>query len=382
MPLSNFTRPSIPYANAPLPNDNRFNIITRVLKKPITTDQLDGEFNKLTDNCNILDNKIEDVVAGNIPGSDEPLNAGKFLTTDGHSNLSFVNVTNDNIEEGSISGNKITPLTIGTNQLDNGIITPDKIPNNSIPYSKMDFNEEDIPYAIINVADGAIPGPKISGKSITQAQQGLLSVGTPELIDDSVTLNKLAGPIDVIHGGTGLDTLVTPYGVVCAGTTPTGNIQNAGVGTLNQIFMGNGNVALASWKNLNTLAASKADQINGNSNSVYVSPSTQQDHLSSPKAWVRFQGSNGNIFSSYGVSAVLRNSTGNYTITFTNAFTDLNYFCIPNAEHFVGIGSAAIVNRDNSTFSTTQSRVQAYRLSDAQPIDPAAVCVFFFGNQS
>lgn len=195
MPLSNFTRPAIPYDNAPLPNDNRFNIITRVLKKPITPDQLDGEFNKLTDNDNILDQKIEDVVAGNIPGSDNPLNANKLLTTDGDGTLSFVSVTDANIDDGAISGTKITESSIGTDQLDDGIITPDKIPNDSLPYSKMDFNEGDIPYAIINTPDNTIPGSKLVAKSITQAKQGLLSVGTPELIDASVTFAKLANEI-------------------------------------------------------------------------------------------------------------------------------------------------------------------------------------------
>ena len=197
MPLSNFTRPAIPYGNAPLPNDNRFNIITRVLKKPITTDQLDGEFNKLTDNCNILDNKIEDIQVGIITGSDNPLNAGKFVTTDGaeEPTLSWTNVTSNNIDDGAIPGSKITPLTIGTEQLDDGIVTRDKVPNNSMPYSKMDFDEEDIPYSVINVPNGAIPGSKITGKSITQAQQGLLSVGTEELIDGSATLVKLAAEV-------------------------------------------------------------------------------------------------------------------------------------------------------------------------------------------
>jgi len=228
MTLSNFTRPSIPYTNAPLPNDNRFSIITRVLKKPITPDQLDGEFNKLTDNDNILDNKIEAVVAGNIPGSDQPVNANKFLTTDGAGTLSFVKVTNNNIDDGALDGKKTTPGTIGTEQLDNGIITPDKVPDDSIPYSKMDFEDGDIPYPKINVSDGAIaypklnipdeaipypkinvpdgaiaypklnipdttiPGSKLVGKSIAQAQQGLLSVGTPELIDGCATTGKIA----------------------------------------------------------------------------------------------------------------------------------------------------------------------------------------------
>lgn len=197
MPLSNFTRPFTPYENNPLPNDHKFRNITDIENRPVTVREIEDEHNSSVDRDRILDQKIEDVIAGTIPGSDNPENAGKFLTTDGASTptLSFVNVTNDNIDEGAISGDKITPLTIGTAQLDNGIIVPDKIPNESIPYSKMDFDVGDIPYVIIDVDDGAIAGFKITGKSITQAQQGLLSVGTPELIDGSVTLVKLANEV-------------------------------------------------------------------------------------------------------------------------------------------------------------------------------------------
>jgi prophage DNA circulation protein len=45
----------------------------------------------------------------------------------------------------------------------------------------------------------------------------------------------------------------------------------------------------------------------------------------SAKAWVNFVGSTGARFSSYNVSSVTRNGTGDYTVNFTNAFSDLNY---------------------------------------------------------
>jgi hypothetical protein len=46
----------------------------------------------------------------------------------------------------------------------------------------------------------------------------------------------------------------------------------------------------------------------------------------SAKAWVNFNGvTTASIRASYNVSSVTRNSTGNYTINFTNAFSDANY---------------------------------------------------------
>jgi len=46
----------------------------------------------------------------------------------------------------------------------------------------------------------------------------------------------------------------------------------------------------------------------------------------SARAWVKFNG-NGSIsgVTSFNVSSVVRNSTGNYTVNFTNAFSDANY---------------------------------------------------------
>ena len=47
--------------------------------------------------------------------------------------------------------------------------------------------------------------------------------------------------------------------------------------------------------------------------------------MGSAKAWVNFNGSTGAIRTSYNVSSVTRNATGDYTLHFTNALTDANY---------------------------------------------------------
>ena len=50
-------------------------------------------------------------------------------------------------------------------------------------------------------------------------------------------------------GGTGVTTLTTAYGVVCAGTTATGALQNAGAGTANQVLVSAGASALPTFAN-------------------------------------------------------------------------------------------------------------------------------------
>ena len=47
------------------------------------------------------------------------------------------------------------------------------------------------------------------------------------------------------------------------------------------------------------------------------------------KAWVTFVGSTGVILDSYNVSSVVRNTTSDYTVNFTNALADTHYALVP-----------------------------------------------------
>jgi hypothetical protein len=69
----------------------------------------------------------------------------------------------------------------------------------------------------------------------------LVSVGT-------ITTGVWNGtPVTVPFGGTGLST-TTAYGVICGGTTSTGNFQNAGTGTTGQVLTSNGSGTLPTWQ--------------------------------------------------------------------------------------------------------------------------------------
>lgn len=79
------------------------------------------------------------------------------------------------------------------------------------------------------------------------------------------------------------------------------------------------------------------------------------------QAWVRFDSSSGSsctINASYNVSSVTYNSTGNYFINFTNAFTDANYSMGASAGVLPGSAGGYLGFADNSTVpSTTSARV-------------------------
>lgn len=134
-----------------------------------------------------------------------------------------------------------------------------------------------------------------------------------------------ATPIIVPFGGTGLTTLTTPYGVICAGTTATGNLQNAGAGTINQILISNGTATLPSWKSINAL---KADQEAATSTILYTNPEVQQYHPSATKFSCDFDGTltgTNPPISGYNVATVTRISEGTYDIVFSVPFSSANY---------------------------------------------------------
>jgi hypothetical protein len=79
------------------------------------------------------------------------------------------------------------------------------------------------------------------------------------------------------------------------------------------------------------------------------------------KAWVNFNGSSGAspvIRASYNVSSVTRNSTGDYTITFSTALADANYASLftPGGQETTSTGNFDMPRR-TITPTTTSTRV-------------------------
>jgi hypothetical protein len=73
----------------------------------------------------------------------------------------------------------------------------------------------------------------------------------------------------------------------------------------------------------------------------------------SAKAWVNFAGASGTRNSSYNVSSVTRNATGQYTINYTNAFSAATYCVVGTLDNntmtFGASGTPAVVNGTNTT---------------------------------
>jgi len=100
-------------------------------------------------------------------------------------------------------------------------------------------------------------------------------------------------------------------------------------------------------------------------------------NLNVPTAWVNFSGTGTpSIDADYNVESITDNSTGNYTINFTNPMTDTNYVVVSNG--YPNFGTA---NCDTSVVSKTLDDftiVSKFVTSSAY--DPSDINVVVFGG--
>jgi hypothetical protein len=105
------------------------------------------------------------------------------------------------------------------------------------------------------------------------------------------------------------------------------------------------------------------------------------------RAWVNFDGTrdtsgavstantNRLIRASGNVTSVLRNSVGNYTITFTTPMSDANYSAAGNSVDPSGIATVTL-----AIFSTTSITLSITRTSPLQVVDTSVITLQVFGN--
>jgi hypothetical protein len=101
----------------------------------------------------------------------------------------------------------------------------------------------------------------------------------------------------------------------------------------------------------------------------------------SAKAWVNYKGTaTRGINASYNVSSVTYNSTGSYTINFTNAFADANYASVGTCQT---TASFAVVLKLATTGQTTSASniITAYQSGGTGQdlvVDSDLICMAFF----
>jgi len=185
---------------------------------------------------------------------------------------------------------------------------------------------------------------------------------------------------EVTNGMLGVPTLTTAYGVLAAGTTATGPVQNIGTGTAGQALAGAGAGVLPAFT---TILATQAQQETGTATDVYVSPGRQQYHPTSAKAhsnWGIVAGAPV-IGTSLNVSSLTDTAVGQITVNFTTSFSDANYSVV-----FSGTFSSTTTLAMTLTTATTStalistnSTVTPFSLADSDS-GKRTSCVFF-GDQ-
>jgi microcystin-dependent protein len=149
---------------------------------------LDTDFNYVIDGLRQLDIDIAGVEAGILPGSDDPANANFLPTTDGAGNISWVDISDENIRDASISGSKLLPQAITDRELGDGSANTSKLATNSVTTIKvLDFN-----ITANKLAPDSVPTDKIVDLNVTAAKLAANSVPTEKIVDLNVTTSKIA----------------------------------------------------------------------------------------------------------------------------------------------------------------------------------------------
>jgi hypothetical protein len=200
----------------------------------------------------------------------------------------------------------------------------------------------------------------------------------------TITGQNVASTKLQFNPSTGLLT-ATSFGGSGAGLTsiPNSALTNSSVTvTAGTGMSGGGSVALGSSVTLTnagvtSLTAGTGISISASTGGVTITNTSSVNASQLCKAWVNWAGSSGTINSSYNVSSVTRNGTGNYTVNFTSS--------MPNSTYAVSCG----VNRNNGAadaggvgyFSQATGSTGVYTYAPQGSFnDPTSISVSIFSS--
>lgn len=112
--------------------------------------------------------------------------------------------------------------------------------------------------------------------------------------------------------------------------------------------------ALSGGSVTGNMVATQSDQETGTSTTTVVSPGRLQYHPAAAKAWVRCS-SAGAVTAGYNVTSCTKGSTGNYTVTFTTAFSSSTAFTCTGAAN--GAGGTITIGYGSASTATVASTV-------------------------
>ena len=105
--------------------------------------------------------------------------------------------------------------------------------------------------------------------------------------------------------------------------------------------------------------------------------------LQSAKAWVNFNGTTATpstIRSSYNISSITKNGTGDWTVNFTNATADANYTVAGSTTNYAGYGFCVTVQPITQTTTNLRFNVASTYGTTGGVYDNAQIELIIFGN--
>ena len=255
--MAEYFRPDISASNpyVPpeiLPNSNRYALVAALKKSP-SDEQLDGDCNYFIFALNDLFTKIQEVQAGVIVGSDEPANAGKLPTTDGHGTITWTKVTETYYADNSISSEKYQQGSVNNRALGNGAVNRGNILPNSINGDLVEYGS--LPFQVIQQEnngsfqdyfnaqnDATLDGSKINNLPAAAIPDN--SLPGAKLTDASIPAEKLAAVLQPLIGGLTfwpVPVNVAPSGYIFANGQAVSRTTYAALFALYQTTFGDGN---------------------------------------------------------------------------------------------------------------------------------------------
>jgi microcystin-dependent protein len=214
-----FNRPNLPYISGDLPNNTRFEDITNSTPNNIVPASIfDIDINCAFDSLNALETTVNNIGAGILPGSDNPLNNNKVVIIDNNTNISYVFISDQNILPRGISSLSLANNCVNNNILGNASVTTNKILDLSITQQKLALlsvgNQQIIDLSITNskIAANTITAEQIAANTITAEQIAANTITAEQIAANTITAEQIAQAV--------LDMFV-PIGTVIefAGTT-------------------------------------------------------------------------------------------------------------------------------------------------------------------
>ena len=127
------------------------------------------------------------------------------------------------------------------------------------------------------------------------------------------------------------------------------------------------------------VAATQADQETGTSTATYVSPGRQQYHQSASKAWASYTVSSATILSSYNITSLTDNATGDTTVTIATDFSSANYSVTACLIEITANVSTAIAVKNGTT--PAAGAVTIVTQNNGTRTDAVQAYVAMFGDQ-